>query len=81
MLVGQGLEVGGHPRNLLARVVHRVHPAAEVFAEKGRTLGTTQIVKRFRRATMQYRSKDGKLGNFVAIAPDTYQRVGVDREH
>ena len=49
--------------------------------EKGRTLGTTQIVKRFRRATMQYRSRDGKLGNFVAIAPDTYQRVGVDREH
>ena len=47
----------------------------------GRTVGHAQVAKRFRRPTMQYRSRDGKLGNFVAIAPDTYQRVGVDREH
>ena len=51
------------------------------LSERGRTVGHAQVAKRFRRPTMQYRSRDGKLGNFVAIAPDTYQRVGVDREH
>lgn len=51
---------------------------------KGRYLGETQVLRKYRRPTYQWRKPNRKLGNFVATADAgrvvTYREVGTDRE-